>query len=344
MVLQTVKLEVLEEYVRKGLLLKKRKGDLYIFNYSKSCQYSKSWDDITKMCRGLVVNSNGEVIAKSFNKFFNLFELDEEKQNKIRDCRREFKVYEKLDGVLGIMFNYNGEWQFCTRGAFGNHFALWMDEWYKEKEFGSNLKECNTYLFEMINKNNGLTVRYKEDDMHMLAIINRNTYEEEDYIKVAKELGLKYAEEVYTGNDINKALALDIGENKEGHVIKWDNNFRIKVKGAWYLQMFRLVSGLTEKRVWESLENGLVPKEVKEAVPEELKEEIMVKINNLENKYKRTEEFIKKAYKELPQGMERRELYEYMDSNKKYTMLKGAMFSLLDGKSIDKIVKEMIKP
>ena len=97
-------LEKLEKYYEDGLLIKQTHPtkDLTIWNYSQKVQYEKLWDDITMQCRGLVTNSKGRIVARPFRKFFNLEEMDSLPSG-------DFKVYEKLDGSLGILFHYEEE-------------------------------------------------------------------------------------------------------------------------------------------------------------------------------------------------------------------------------------------
>ena len=84
-----------------------------IYNYSRTCQYENKWDEITKMCRGLILDQEGNVIAKGFNKFFN---MEEHQPEEIPN--EPFEVFEKLDGSLGILFWYQGKWILATKGSF----------------------------------------------------------------------------------------------------------------------------------------------------------------------------------------------------------------------------------
>ena len=96
-------LETLIKYHEEGLLYKQTHPtlDLTIWNYTPKVQYERLWDDITTQCRGLITNSNGEIIARPFKKFFNYEEhTDEEIPNE------SFDVFEKMDGSLGIIFYY----------------------------------------------------------------------------------------------------------------------------------------------------------------------------------------------------------------------------------------------
>ena len=108
-------LDILEKYYNDGLLHKQTHPtkDLTIWNYSPKVQYERLWDDITLQCRGLVTNSKGDIVARPFKKFFNYEEhTPEEIPNE------DYEVYEKMDGSLGILLNYDGEWVITTRGSF----------------------------------------------------------------------------------------------------------------------------------------------------------------------------------------------------------------------------------
>lgn len=136
--------KILNEYFEGGLLYKQVHPTLplTIWNYSETVQYNSEWDDILLMCRGLVTDNEGNIVARPFKKFFNI------EQNK-HTPTNNFEVYDKMDGSLIILFNYKGEWIFCTRGSFTSDQAI------KAKELSVNyplevLDKNNTYLFEII--------------------------------------------------------------------------------------------------------------------------------------------------------------------------------------------------
>jgi RNA ligase len=136
--------ETLEKYHSLGLLYKQThpRLPLTIWNYTPKVQYEELWDEITLMCRGLVTDDEGNIVARPFKKFFN---LEEGKHTPTS----EFEVFEKMDGSCIILFYYNDEWIFATRGSFTSEQAI------KAKELSSkypleNLDKNNTYLFEII--------------------------------------------------------------------------------------------------------------------------------------------------------------------------------------------------
>ncbi len=90
-----------------------------IYNYSRTCQYENKWDEITKSCRGLILDQDGNVVAKGFDKFFNI-----EEHNLENIPNEPFEVFEKLDGSLGILFWYQGKWILATKGSFVSEQAM----------------------------------------------------------------------------------------------------------------------------------------------------------------------------------------------------------------------------
>jgi RNA ligase len=70
-------------------------ANLFIYNYSPKVQYEKLWDEITMMARGLILDTEMNIVARPFGKFFN---LEEHTESEIPNL--PFDVYEKMDGSL----------------------------------------------------------------------------------------------------------------------------------------------------------------------------------------------------------------------------------------------------
>ena len=222
-------LTILADYISKGLVVAQKHPTLplAIFNYSRECQYNGMWDDITLNCRGLVLDTKGNVIAKPFPKFFNYEELKPE------DIPNEnFEVYEKMDGSLGILFYYEeelsderryniwfnnnyqtgmerffdpnnlpdfddpyyeptprikGEWHMATRGSFQSEQAIKGME-ILNKYNRVQLMENYTYLVEIIYPENRIVVDYgKEERLVLLGIVRTDSGEELDYSTMCNE-------------------------------------------------------------------------------------------------------------------------------------------------------------
>jgi len=220
-------LDILNDYIERGLVIKQVHPTLplSIYNYSRSCQYGEMWDDITLNCRGLVLDNEGNVIAKPFPKFFNYEEhTADEIPNEL------FDVYEKMDGSLGICFYYEreltyseryrlwfngnyetgmeyyedivpdfddpyfhptpttkGEWHVATRGSFTSEQSVKARELLNTYNV-TQLMENYTYLFEIIYPENRIVLDYGSDEkLVLLGIIRTDSGEELDYTTMCNE-------------------------------------------------------------------------------------------------------------------------------------------------------------
>lgn len=86
---------------------------LYILNYTASCAYERAWDDVTRQCRGLIVHADtSEIVARPFAKFFNYGEHDAA----TLDLTAPVRVFDKMDGSLGILYPTADGWAIASTG------------------------------------------------------------------------------------------------------------------------------------------------------------------------------------------------------------------------------------
>ena len=139
-------INILNDYLEKGLVVKNNHPTLpiSIWNYSRTCQYENKWDETTKQCRGLILDQEGYVIAKGFDKFFN---IEEHKTEEIPN--EPFEVFEKMDGSLLIVFWYEGKWIVASRGSFTSDQAKKGIELLKKYNTDIMFRHL-TYCFEII--------------------------------------------------------------------------------------------------------------------------------------------------------------------------------------------------
>ena len=143
---------ILNKYYEDGLVTKQVHPTLplTIWNYTDKVQFEGLWDETTLMTRGLVTDNDGNIVARPFKKFFN---LDEGKYTPTE----EFDVFEKMDGSLGILFNYDNQWVLATRGSFTSDQAIRGMEILKKYKY-ERLIPGYTYLFEIIYPENRIVV------------------------------------------------------------------------------------------------------------------------------------------------------------------------------------------
>lgn len=144
---------------------------LFIYNYTPSCQYSNAWSPVTTQCRGLITDEYGWVVARPFSKFMNYGQ----------DPDVEFPpgdpiVSEKMDGSLGIIYSYDGEYAVATRGSFASDQAQWATDWlHKNYPFYTQPGGVTT-LVEIIYPQNRIVVDYKGDEgLWLLGAIDNVT-------------------------------------------------------------------------------------------------------------------------------------------------------------------------
>ncbi len=285
-------LNTLEKYYQNGLLLKQThsKHDLTIWNYSPKVQYERLWDDITTQCRGLVTNSEGKIIARPFKKFFN---YEEHKPEDIPN--EEFVVYEKLDGSLGILFNYENEWILATRGSFTSSQAI-KGRQLLEKYNYNRLVPGYTYLFEIIYPENRIVCEYNFEDLILLGMINtdngdevniHNDDSEDVRLKnLIKNLNLKIVSLYKTWGEGYDLLKEEISKDKEGYVIRFKSGFRMKIKGEEYKRLHRILTNVSNRDIWVYLKNGDSFDDLLHKVPDEFYNWVSSTADQLVEKYK----------------------------------------------------------
>lgn len=276
-------LNILNKYIEDGWLMKQSHPflPLDIYNYTKSTQFENHWDEITLMCRGLVVHQEtGEIIAKPFPKFFNI----EEGKHTPTD---KFSIYEKMDGSLIIVFFYQG-WQVASRGSFTSDWAIRGRELFNKLNYNSYSIDA-TYLFELIGPSNRIVVKYPEDKLVLLSAYREGGA---GFFEAPREVLWIYAQlsgcdlvKVYDFKDYNTIKGLN-WENHEGFVIRFDNGSRCKIKFQDYVTLHSIITNVSSYNVWESLMNfGKVPEEMLTDVPDEFYEWIHQLVEKLSKQY-----------------------------------------------------------
>jgi hypothetical protein len=95
-ILEKVDWNVLNKYIANNLIVSNKHPDydIWILNYTPTTQFKKLWDVYTLSCRGLVVDINGNILARPFQKFKNYQEHDPSEI----DLTEDYELLEKVDG------------------------------------------------------------------------------------------------------------------------------------------------------------------------------------------------------------------------------------------------------
>jgi hypothetical protein len=288
-------LRTLEEYHDKGLLFKQTHPtlDLTIWNYTPKVQYERLWDDITIQCRGLVTNSEGKIIARPFKKFFN---YEEHKSEEIPN--EPYSVYEKMDGSLGILFHYNGQWIMSTRGSFTSPQSIKGTELLIKYRL-SELFKSHTYLFEIIYPENRIVVDYNgEEKLVLIGAIETETGIEDD-ISIYFHYGFDVVTMYEISNKTYDSIKGHIPNDKEGYVIAFKNGFRMKIKGDEYIRLHQILTETSSRDIWECLKNNKSLDEILDEVPDEFYSWVKDTVSDLQTQFDSIKLEVENDFKEL---------------------------------------------
>lgn len=245
-----------------------RCGNLVGFKYTNETIYKQDWDEVTLNARGIVFDeTNGEIVAWPFKKFFNYQEFFDGEGNHSNlfnllptewkpNVTGKFHCLEKVDGSLGIVFYnpYTEKWQVKTGGSFDSTQAVWAQKWFDKNIDTLYLVNTRTYLFEIISNEDVHPIHYDFEGMVLLSVIsNRDGSEYSfDVIKQTADLLKVRLVKSYDFENFNDAVAWakKLPKSQEGLVITFDNGFKCKAKSDDWCQLAKMFEGLNKWNVW----------------------------------------------------------------------------------------------
>jgi RNA ligase len=262
-------LMALDVRVAKGLIKRKDHGDLALFHYSEECMYTKAWDDITLMARGLIIDTKAlELVATPFPKFFN---YGERLDHKLPE--EPFIAFEKLDGSLGITFQHKDEWHMATKGSFTSTQAVEGLAMLRQVCTDGHLGRGFTYLFEIVGPWNRIIVPYAKSELVLLAAYDENHVEiVGGRLEIeARQCGVRLAKR-HEGKTIDDLveIAKALPRDDEGFVVRFESGYRVKIKGAAYVRAHKLASRVTPLGVYDALVANDDLQALRRELPEEL--------------------------------------------------------------------------
>jgi hypothetical protein len=360
-------LQTLHRYYEDGLLYKQTHPTLplTIWNYTEKVQYEGLWDEVTLSCRGLITeDTTGKILVRPLKKFFNYEELIG--KDVIPSKGDYVYIQEKMDGSLGILFNYNNEWIMATRGSFTSDQAIKGLEILKSKYILDTFEPSVAYLCEIIYPENRIVVDYKKEKiMFLSAAINWgfNGWKESDdselhwttacaYFRMS---GIKKSDIVKTEQHFNfsdelyKSLKEKNENNKEGFVLRFHpGNFRMKIKFEEYVRLHKIMTNLSTTAVWEVLSNGGSMDDLLKNVPDEFYDKIKEYENILKDEFSilmKEYEWIfnkvRNVYFEVNQKEFNRAEFAMLAKRYKHPSL---LFGMLDGKDVSQNIWKIVKP
>lgn len=246
-------LRKIEKEIAAGNVVASEWEGLTVYKYTQDCHHDNRWNDVNRICRGLIMDKHGRIFARPFSKFFNLNEVEETMRDKL-PWESGVTVFEKLDGSCGAMFRHPEHGvRLSTPGSMQSDQAIAGTNILHNCRWGGDfiydIPDNCTPVFEIIYPENRIVVDYdKRVDLVLLAIFDFNGEEwHQDRVDaIAAKHGISRPKRYDLDLD-NIAFS----DNEEGYVCLFGNGLRVKIKSPTYLRVHRLLNYLSPKGVIE---------------------------------------------------------------------------------------------
>jgi hypothetical protein len=355
--------KILESYYKDGLVYKQTHPTLplIIWNYTEKVQYENLFKThpLLLQCRGLITNNDGHIIVKPISKFFNYEELLNNPENVVSWKDEYVYVQNKEDGSMLILFYYENQWVTATRGSFTSEQSIKGMEILKNNYNLDVFEKSVAYIGEVIYPENRICVNYGKDEKVMfITTVPNMTYKWSDnneiewttslsYFKIS---GIKKKHIVQTkqyfsfGDKLCKELKELNTKNKEGFVLRFfPSNFRLKIKFEDYINLHRIVTGISNVLIWEYLKEGKSFDELIQKVPDEFYKWVKKTESNLISEYTILENEYKIIFNKIKKEVnsDNRKLFAEYAKNYKHSAI---LFRLLDNSDYNEYIWKVIKP
>lgn len=342
---------------------------LRIYNYTQHAQFEGDWRDGTlAYCRGLIVDDDDNIISRPFPKFHNLNTLSVPDTLEINLPKTTPTILEKLDGSLGILWQFDDQYGVATRGSFTSPQAVWATKWLTDRVQGRvggaeyaflPRGDDYTWLFEIIYNENRIVVQYPYEGLVLIGMIDRATGQERPHhiVKhIGERDGFRVAQRI-EGRNIHDCMQDNI-PNEEGYVVTYNlplcPPLKVKIKMADYVRLHKIVTGMNARSVWELLSEGKSLDEFVTA-PENFKRWLSSWANKLTQEHDDILQRSINAYDKRPYrwvtNLPTEELQdrEYRAKFAKFVSeqpveLRSVLFAMLDKKDPSVLIWKSIKP
>jgi RNA ligase len=323
-------------FIAEGMCTRRQHPELPIFihNYSRKAQYeftAENWPEALRDARGLVLDQTGDVIARGLRKFFNLSQLTGLPEGKPG-------FWEKADGSLILVFEYNGRRICSTRGSFDSAQAIWAQQrldrdhpdWIPERGI--------TYCLEAIYPGNRIVVDYGgAEELVLLAALDSDTGADRD--EAIDAVANRFRMARFYGVQDPASIP---GAEREGFVLRWPDGTRAKVKLDEYTRVHKLIYGTSTKTIWALLRAGQSPEELAAILPAEMRQWIANYADELRARHAAILKEQREAFDHRPEAARsaRAQFAEWAKLQRHPKL----MFKLLDGKALEDDVWRMVEP
>jgi RNA ligase len=248
-----------------------------------------------------------------------------------------FTTTYKIDGSLGILWEYEGQRGIATRGSFTSEQAVRGTSLLTSLNYPFDT-ELYTYLFEIVYPENRIVVDYgdKEELVFLTAINKDSGMDDVEARQYNLYIDLPSTQLAYFPT-VEQALSHESSDG-EGFVLLFDNGIRLKHKFSEYIRLSRLITGLSVQSIIELLKNKQSVDELLSVVPDEFHDWIQSIVTEFKLRY--VEVFMDAYGVFEKERMSSRKDIAIKCKDYKY---KHVVFMLLDSKNPYELIYDIIK-
>ena len=322
-----------------------------ILNYTQKASGDYVWNNTTETCRGLIVDDDDNIVARPFRKFFNYSEIVASGKECLIPTDEKFTIFDKLDGCLGILFyTPSGKLDVATRGSLTSPQSEWAADYIRKNLSDKQMVDlrdmvCDysdgryrqkiTLCFEIIYKGEKHIVNYGDkESVTLLAVLDNDT---------GSDLPLHPYDNFFETPETFDCDWKDVKtvfprQNAEGFVIKFENGFRMKIKYDEFLNMQKIIKGLTPGKIFDAVSqrnlSSIVP--YLSELDEETRLYVKSQIKELLNIYLDVEFDALLRYKDFDSDKEAAEYFKKQE-------MPSVLFCARKGQDYSKIIWKAVK-
>ena len=150
-------------------------------------------------------------------------------------------------------------------------------------------------------------------------------------------LGFSVVKRIDGINNLQQLMDLEI-DNCEGFVIKFSNDFRIKIKLEEYVRLHRIITHISNVSIWECMAQNTDLEELIATTPDEFYTWVKDTQKALQIHYDTIENTAKNLFQSFDT---RKEAAMYYVQHQPYTPV---LFAMLDSKDYSPIIWKMVRP
>lgn len=338
-----VNLDDLRDGIGAGLINARFSGDgQRIYNYSNAAMYTPgAWDNpAVRACRGLIVDEEYRVVARPWAKFFNYGQSEAGEL----DMSAPVEVTDKMDGSLLVLhYDPDGGTRAASRGSFESDQATHASKLLRRDHDEIRWPRGFTPLAELISPFNRIVCDYGQTDQVVLL--------GGVWIDTGRYVGPTEAAAIMDWNGattttfeyktLKEALEAPPRVGAEGLCVRYlDQNKIVKIKQEDYVLLHKIVTGLSEKSVWEHLMTEAPIEDLLDRLPDELHEWTRIVAGDLLS----SQVAIKEKTMYTFSGIKADTRKEFAEEAKKHPDITPYLFMMYDGRPADTMILKTLRP